>query len=462
MKKLKVILGVICIMLLLVGCGKKKVDEGLSGTITIDINPSIEIEVKDNKANRISYDGEKAEDLVSRDFEGKPIIEVFEEIVKNAREKGYEEDGALTIILGIEDKKDDEGKDTKSFEDLLKEACDKNGITFDIIVPKITEEAKREAQGYGVSPAKAQVILETMKDNEDLHFDDLKDKSGRELTQMKETGLYCDRDYTLRGDKCERIEREEKPQEGKACPKDTIEYKGKCYEEAMIIDTDNIICHDGYTLKDKKCVRTVTVNAKPDKYTCSSGTAKTKAELGLTPYNAGDAKDIICVDESTIKHPVTPCEAGKAGDGTEYKEANGKCYWHRAGLLPEGCPGKVQVGGECWDDATGIYICVGHRDGDRYKDRSAICPGFKSTNPTVSSYKCDSGYTLDGNKCSKEEAIDGEHERTCNEGYTLVDNAHCLGLNNPKEKEIGLVCPKDARLEGERCVYYEVVDAKSK
>ena len=463
MKKKMILLVIMCVCLMLVGCGKKKTDESLNGKITLDINPSIELEIKDVKVDKINPLNEEANEIISRDFEGKSINEVFDEIIKNSIAKGYIEDEHLSIILGIEELKGDEGKDRKSFEDLLREACDKNEVRVEIIVPEITEEARHEAQGYGITPAKAAYILETIKDREGLHIDDLKDKSVIELHEMKESGHYCEPGYTLHGDFCEKAIKEEDPKEGKRCPNGTIEYKGKCYEEKPFDETDNLICGEHRTLKGDKCVFTEVKNAQPSKYSCSVGTAKTRLEAGLTRATDGDAKDIVCVDDSKATHPVTPCEAGKAGDGTEYLESGGKCYWHRAGLLPEGCPGKIKVGGECWDDATGIYICIGNRDGKRYSSRNEICEGsIKYTNPTISEYKCDSGYTLNGNKCSKEIEEPVEHERVCPPDTTKIDGDKCLDMNNSKEYEVGLVCNKDARLVKDKCVYYESVEAMGK
>ena len=429
-----------------------KKEEKITAIITLDINPSFELDIQDNKVNRINPLNEEAWELIDRKFEGEPLEDVLQEIVVNAREKGYMEDEHLSIILGME-------KNDKRIEDKLREICDQQHIPVEIIVPEITEEAKKEAEGYGVTPAKAAYILSILKDNQELNFDDLKDKSVIELHEMKESGHWCDHDYTLRGNFCEKVIREEKPQEGYKCPDGTYEYNGKCYEEEPSEETDKYTCPDGTTLRDKNCINTISKAAIADKYSCNTGTAKTKAELGLTPANAGDAKEVLCVDESTITHPITPCEAGKAGDGTEYLESGGKCYWHRAPVIDTGCPGKIQVGGDCWDDATGIYICLGHRDGDRYSNRDAICPGYKYTNPVVSSYKCESGYTLNGDKCTKEESSPAMKERVCPKGFTKVDGERCINESNTVEKEKGLTCPEEARLVEERCVFYESVEA---
>ncbi len=450
------ILVIIC-LLLLFGCGKKKVEEGISGMITIDINPSIEMEIKDNNANRINPLDREASEIVDRDsMEGKPLKEVLEAILLKVKEQGYVKDDELVIILGLEEIENNDSKDALSVEDLLKAACEKNDIKVNIIVPTITEEARHEAEGYGVTPAKAAVILEAMKVNEEIHFDDLKDKSAKELISIKETGKYCDREYTLNGDKCEKAIKEEDAKEGKSCPKGYEEVKDKCYKVSET--STEAYCKKG-TLKRNKCITTETVAAKPSKYSCSKGTAKTRYEAGLTNKNDGDANDIVCVDTSNGTHPVSPCELN---DGTEWTKSGGKCYWHRAGKLPSGCPGKIEVNGECWDDASKVLICKGARDGKQYKSRDEYCEGsVKYTKPIVSEYKCSEG-TLSGSKCIVEVENNLDYKVTCGEGLTNYQDRVCLDYNNSKDYVVGLTCDKDARLEGNKCVYYEVIDAKGK
>ncbi len=456
--KRKIILPVvICLILLLVGCGKEKVAESKPYMATLDINPAIELEIDGDKAKRIGYLDGDAEELVSRDFEGKSLNEVFDEVLKNAKDKGLIEQDELTVIVGIEEKSN--GNDRKMVQDYLQEACDRNKIHVDIIIPEITEEAKHEAEGYNVTPAKAAVILEATKGKDDVHFEDFTERTAKELKEIKETGLYCERDYTLRDGKCEKAIKEENAIEGKTCPENYQKYKDKCYKVSPSMHEPS--CKKDMELVEGKCVGKEEVAAKAANYTCSKGTAMTRYEAGLTGKNAGDAKDIVCVDTSNATHPMSPCEAGKAGDGTEYLESGGKCYWHRAGVLPEGCPGKIKVGDSCWDDASNILICKGARDGKRYSSRSEYCEGsVKYTNPTVSEYKCDSGYTLEGKKCIKEVTKEPTLKIACADGLISYEDRACLNPKDVAEFVIGYTCPSEARLENNKCVYYEVVDAK--
>lgn len=135
----RVLIVIICLMLF-VGCGKKEKEEGISGMLTIDINPSIEMEIRDNNAIRINPLDSEAEEIVDRNsMESKPLGEVLDVIIAKFKEKGYAENNEMIIILGMEEK-------NVKVEELLKAACEKAKIKANIIVPEITEEAKHEAE----------------------------------------------------------------------------------------------------------------------------------------------------------------------------------------------------------------------------------------------------------------------------------------------------------------------------
>ena len=86
------------------------------------------------------------------------------------------------------------------------------------------------------------------------------------------------------------------------------------------------------------------------------------------------------------------------------------------------------------------------------------CYIVKTSDPT---YSCGEG-KKDGNKCTVEVENDPDYRVTCSGGFTNYQDKVCLDYNNSKDYVVGLSCEKDARLEGKRCVYYEVIDAKSK
>ena len=187
---------------------------------------------------------------------------------------------------------------------------------------------------------------------------------------------------------------------------------------------------------------------------------KTKGEVGIAPYESGPSKELVCVDESSITHPVIPCEL-PASDPTERTSSGGKCYWHRAPVIEAGCPGKTQIGGFCWDDASNIYLCPnGYNSNKRTKDDYCYTV-LKNVNPIVTEYTCEEGYNLENNKCVKKETEDAFYERVCPSGYNKVDNDRCINMNKFKNKVDGYYCEEDnSRLRGNMCIIYDVIEAK--
>lgn len=456
MKK-KIIIPIIVLLVLIIGIISFIIlNNRVVSTITIDINPSIEIGLnKKEKVVKVKALNEDAKKLVNKKYNNKTLDETFELLVTDLIDKGY--DNNMNVILYADGKIKDEDVSKK-----MEFIFGKKDIHAEIIViEEITKEDKELAKKYNISPAKASYIKTIVKDKENISVDALANKSVNELNETQRTGKYCDSEYTLEGDWCIKEIDRIKASTGEICPNGYLEHEGKCYEEVGILEKDNYICRDEFTLKNDKCVRVHTMDAIPSKFTCTSGVEKTRLELGLTFAEAGDANYIVCVDTSNGTHPVSPCETN---DGTEYTYAGGTCYWHRAPVIAEGCPGKIQVNGECWDDASNILICVGARDGRQYNSRDEFCEGsIRYIDPVVSEYKCDDeNAKLSGNKCVIEEIEDAEKERYCPNGYTLVNNDRCINYKKTANKENGFVCNgENVKLKGDTCVIYEMIEAKN-
>lgn len=459
MKKKIIISIAICLVLVIGIIGYILFNNRVTSTITLDINPSIEINLtRNNKVKNVVALNDDANKIIDNSFKGQSLDDALDLLVENIIKNDYlNEERVVDIILyskGDISSKELKGKLNKIFED-------KNIPSNIIIVENVTKEDEELAKKYNISPAKVSYINSITKDNNDIDIEQFTDKSVKELELTKETGNYCDEGYDLMdGNHCFKEINRVPAKNGEVCPRGTYDYKGKCYDEVPIEETNKLICNKEFNLVNNKCVKTISMNAEPSKYYCTSGKESTRYEAGLTGKNDGDANDIVCVDTSKAKHPISPCETH---DGTEYTKVGGKCYWHRASILPEGCPGKIKVGGFCWDDATNILICEGDRDGKRYSSRSEYCEkSIKYNNPVVTEYKCEDDFTLDGKKCIKEEIEDAFYERVCPSGYSLVDNGRCINKNKEIPKENGLVCNGDetTKLIGKECITYEIIDAK--
>ncbi len=454
MKKIGIIVGVVGLIVvigivLLLSLGNK-----VESTIIMDINPSIEISVdKDRKVIDIKALNDDAKKIVSKNMNGKELDNVVNQVIERVKTLGYynEIDRRVDILLYT--------KGSIDREQLMNNIRGGFGdINTEIeVIDKISKEDEEIAKKYNISVAKAAYINSISTEEEKIDY--FKDKSFSEIKESKETGNYCDDGYKLEGDRCIKVLGEEKAEYGEVCKNGYFEYNGKCYDETPPVETDKLFCNEEFTLKENKCCRKIEFKASPSKYSCSKGKAMTRVEAGLSDGTTGDANDIVCVDLSNATHPVSPCEAN---DGTEYTRANGKCYWHRAGLLPNGCPGKIRVNGECWDDATGIYICPGYRDGKQYKSTSEYCEhSIKYYDPVVTEYKCPDDHKLEGDMCIKEEIEDANREKACPDGYTEINKDRCLDMSTEEEKEKGYYCEKEnSRLEENKCILFEEVPAK--
>ena len=444
---LVVIIGIICFI---------KINNKIVASVSIDINPSFEIKLTNNeKVKKIISLNDDARDVITNDLVGRKLDDTLKKVVVNLINKGYIDDNHVVILLYSKG-----NIKSSDIENKLRDVFDDKQIATDIIVVKnITKEDEEIAKKYNISLAKASYINNISKENKNIKMDYLIDKSVNELRDTKDRGLYCESGYILEGDFCLKEVERKTAASGMVCPHGYYEYNDKCYEEVPYEEGDKLVCRDDFTLNKTKCSRTFTMDAEASKYSCEKGEAKTRREMNLTGSDAGDANDIVCVDLSSATHPVSPCEAN---DGTEFTISGGKCYWHRAPVIETGCPGKIQVAGECWDDASNIYICPGYRDGKQYSSRNEYCEhSIKYINPIVSEYKCPQDFTLKGNKCEKEEIEDAIHERFCPSGYSKVDNDRCINYNKISDKENGYVCDyENSRLKGNSCVIYEFKEAK--
>jgi hypothetical protein len=447
----------IFILVLLLGIiGFNYVNNKPATIITLDINPSIEIHLN-NKEEIINIKAlnSDAEKVISNDLKGRKFNDAITHITDNIIQNNFIEDNHVVILFHAE------GKDNVDYEEKVKNSFEgKNIATELIVVEEISNEDKELASKYNISPAKAAYINSIKEKNENVKVEELPNKPIDELRDTKDRGLYCEEGYTLEGDFCIREKSREAASTGEVCPRDYYEYEGVCYKETGLIETSNYKCREDFTLEDNKCYLTEIIDALPAKYSCSKGETKTRLEMGLTTAEAGDANDIVCVDLSKATHPVSPCEL-PASDPTERMKSGGKCYWHRAPVISSGCPGKIKVNGECWDDASSILICAGYRDGKQYKSRDEYCEhSIKYINPTVTEYKCEGDFVLKDNKCVREFIEDPYKEMGCPNNYSLVDNDRCINLKETTNKENGYYCnSNEERLKGNMCITYERIDA---
>lgn len=449
MKK-KIIIPIV-ILLILVICGLTWFilnNNKVVSTITLDINPSIELQLnKKNEVVNIIPLNDDAKVIIDDSLKGLDLNNALDKITANVIDKGFVKDDTATIIIHTEgiSSKDVESVLTKSFE------YKKVGSNI-IIVENITKEDEDLAKKYGVSSAKASYINTITKENENIDAELLIEKPVDELEETKKTGFYCDKGYTLEGAICVKEIGREAAKRGDVCPGGYAEYKGKCYRETGLIETDELICFEHRILVDGNCI--LKLEEKPEaEYECTKGELMRKGDVN--PIGAKDNEKMYCIDKSTGKPPTLKCLLNSG-----YIMINGNCYNGPAPTINGGCPnGDVLRNGKCYskDDGT-QYQCP---DGHIYDKSLELCPDTLTyINPTVKGYKCNDGFTLTDNKCIKEEIEQAFHKRVCPDGYTLIGENNCYDLSKSVPKENGYYCEKDnSRMENNECIILEINEA---
>lgn len=187
MKK-KIIIGVSILVILIIGVvlffllNKKgntnqpieKFDDVAIYTITLDINPSIKIELnKDKKVINVIALNDDAKEIINEDFKGKTFEEEIEILSVNLNNKHLLEDA--TIIISSEN------IDEEELKSVINNSFQTKSITYDLIIPKITETAKGNASKYNISEGKAAYLESIINENPKLNIEDIATSSVKEI-----------------------------------------------------------------------------------------------------------------------------------------------------------------------------------------------------------------------------------------------------------------------------------------
>ena len=182
-----------------------------------------------------------------------------------------------------------------------------------------------------------------------------------------------------------------------------------------------------------------------------------RSEVGLRSTGKEDS-DYVCVDKENLSKPKLRCLT------INHIMIGGECYVGPAPTINGGCPnGDKLVGGGCYSKDDGDqWVCP---NGSIYEKSKETVPTYcatKYTSAKVSEYKCEnSNAVLKDNKCVITEKEDPQNERTCPNGYNLVENSKCINYNKTTSKENGYICEKEnTRLENDECITYEMIKAK--
>ena len=434
MKKKFIITILIC-LLLVIGIGGFIIwNNRTVSTVTLDINPSIEINLdKNDKVKSIVALNDDAKDILNDNLKGKTIDKTLNLIIDRLIEKRYaDKDYLLEIVLYSEG-----NISNKELENKLKENLEKKKISSNIItIDKISKEDKELAKKYNISPAKVSYIKTIIQDNENINLEDLANKSVSELKETKETGKYCEKGYILEGDLCLKEKEIVSATRGEVCPRGYSEYEGKCYEEIKAIENNNYICNEGFKLVDNKCI----MNEVTDAFgKCDSGT-----------FDNG-----YCVKKELIGNAEEYCRLTPSTDIL----MNHKCYGPKP-TINGGClNGDKLMNGGCVDMNSYYESDYRCKSGDLESNHKC----YKTVKKSPDSYYCEENAKLEGTKCVINRTEEPLKEMSCPNGTIPIDDGNrCLNLNKIATKESGFVCEgENTRLKGNQCIIYEMIEAKN-
>ena len=164
---------------------------------------------------------------------------------------------------------------------------------------------------------------------------------------------------------------------------------------------------------------------------------------------------VVCYEIGITNHKPT-CDEGltlKDGKckGREEKAASVSCSKGTYNSSSQKCEVTTYVSEGIADEEGNVTCPPG----------STLTPGkgcysHASINP---SYTCDEG-ELEGDKCVTETSKDPVLKVSCGKGLSNYKNRACINYKSTEEYVTSLECGKNARLEGKKCVVYEIKEAK--
>ena len=151
---------------------KEEFDNKVVSTITLDINPSIKIELnKDKKVVNIVSLNDDGKEIIEGNYVGRELKEVVNGITDKLIDKGYAKE-ELVILVGVSGEV--KGEDVKV---IIGNKLDEEKVGYDIIIPEISDSSIELAKKYNITESKAAYLEETIREYPDFKIEDIKDMS---------------------------------------------------------------------------------------------------------------------------------------------------------------------------------------------------------------------------------------------------------------------------------------------
>lgn len=163
---------------------KEKFDNEIVSILTIDVNPSIEINLNKNNivVSVVALNDDAKVVINNLNYEKENLENVLSMLVDSLEQNNYLSDENNLILINVD------SKDEKLLE-LVKnktnESLEKNKVNAEIVIQQVeeTSELKELAEKNNITISKAYYIQEQIKNEEGLKVEDFKDTS---ITEIKE------------------------------------------------------------------------------------------------------------------------------------------------------------------------------------------------------------------------------------------------------------------------------------
>lgn len=158
-----------------------KEDNKVVSTITLDVNPSVKIELnKHDKVLNISALNSDAKKIVNQTKGHNSLKDTISSLVENLSKSKFITEDNVTVLVNSNGK-----INIDQVSQLVISSFRKNNITASVIVQNSSDTSSKNAKRYGISEGKASYIETMIKENNNLTFDNLKDKSITELIKIR-------------------------------------------------------------------------------------------------------------------------------------------------------------------------------------------------------------------------------------------------------------------------------------
>ena len=192
MTKITASLGIACLALAIVVGGFSMLGRG-SGEykVILDVNPSIEIRANGNDKvlDVIALNGDGAEIIGGRDFEGDSMEDVVKELTETMVDKGYISEEANSVLVSVEgqdkDKNDKIGAEVSEKISTSLESAEVEGAIIVQSIDNSDGSINEIANEYGISPGKAKLIAQIVEQNGFHTYEELSAMTVNELNLLR-------------------------------------------------------------------------------------------------------------------------------------------------------------------------------------------------------------------------------------------------------------------------------------